>query len=98
MSSALAQPDRSIRSGHHCVACLSSSCSCELESASSVVGSVGSRPHAGCLTDQVIALGDICGQTGGARERRGGGREIPTQLVQVGADGVPSVSLAEHVA
>jgi hypothetical protein len=35
---------------------------------------------------------------GGIRVRRGGGREVAAELVQVAADGVPAVPLAEHLA
>jgi hypothetical protein len=55
-------------------------------------------PRAGGLTDQVVALGDVRGPTGGIRVRRGGGREVAAELVQVAADGVPPVPLAEHLA
>jgi len=37
-------------------------------------------PRAGGLTDQVVALGDVRGPTGGIRVRRGGGREVAAQL------------------
>jgi len=46
----------------------------------------------------VVALGDIRGPTGGIRVRRGGGREVAAELVQVAADGVPPVPVAEHLA
>jgi hypothetical protein len=46
----------------------------------------------------VVALGDIRGPAGGLGVRRGGGREVAAQLVQVAADGVPAVPLADHVA
>ena len=55
-------------------------------------------PRAGGLTDQVVALGDVRGPTGGIRVRRGGGREIAVELVQVAADGMPPVAVAEHLA
>jgi hypothetical protein len=55
-------------------------------------------PSAGGLTDQVVALGDVRGPTGGLRVGRGGSREVAGQLVQVPADGVPAVPLAEDVA
>ncbi len=35
---------------------------------------------------------------GGIRVRRGGGREVAAELVQVAADGVPAVPVAEHLA
>src|SRR4051794_31921041 len=53
-------------------------------------------PRAGGLTDQMVALGDVRGPTGGIRVRRGGGRQVAAELVQVAADGVPPVPLAEH--
>jgi hypothetical protein len=46
----------------------------------------------------VAALGDVRGPAGGIRVRRGGGREVAAELVQVAADGVPAVPLAEHLA
>jgi hypothetical protein len=46
----------------------------------------------------VVALGDVGGPASGFGVRRGGGREIAAQLVQVAADGVPAVPLAEHPA
>jgi len=46
----------------------------------------------------VVALGDVRGPAGGLGVRRGGGRQIAAQLVQVAADGVPAVPLAEHLA
>src|SRR3954466_10588004 len=52
-------------------------------------------PGAGGLTDEVVALGDVRGPTGGIRVRRGGGAEVAAELVQVAADGVPSVPLPE---
>jgi hypothetical protein len=55
-------------------------------------------PRAGGLADQVVALGDVRGPVRGLGVRRGGGREIAAELVQVGADGVPPVPLAEHLA
>src|SRR6266699_6638885 len=38
------------------------------------------------------------GPAGGLGVRRGGGREVAAELVQVAADGVPAVPLAEHLA
>src|SRR5262245_48219158 len=55
-------------------------------------------PRAGGLADQVVALGDVRGPAGGIRVRRGGGSKVAAQLVQVAADGVPPVPLAEHLA
>ena len=54
-------------------------------------------PRAGGLTDQMVALGDVGGPTRGFRVRHGGGREVAAELVQVAADGVPPVPLAEHL-
>jgi hypothetical protein len=45
----------------------------------------------------VIALGDVRGPAGGLGVRRGGGREVAAQLVQVATDGVPAVPVADHV-
>src|SRR4051812_10677661 len=50
-----------------------------------------SPPRAGGLADQVVALGDVRGPAGGLGVRRGGGRELVAQLVQVAADRVPAV-------
>src|SRR6266498_5044144 len=55
-------------------------------------------PRAGGLTDQVVALGDVRGPTGGIRVRRAGGRQIAVELVQVAADRMPPVAVAEHPA
>jgi hypothetical protein len=55
-------------------------------------------PRAGGLTDQVVALGDVRGPTGGIRVRRGGGGQVAVELVQLAADGVPAVAVAEHLA
>jgi hypothetical protein len=44
----------------------------------------------------VVALGDVCGQTGGLRVRDGGGIEVAAELVQVAADRVPPVAVADH--
>jgi len=46
----------------------------------------------------VVALCDVRGPTCGIRVRRAGGREIAAELVQVAADGVPPMPLAEHLA
>ena len=55
-------------------------------------------PSAGGLADQVVALGDIRGPAGGLGVRRGGGGQVAVELVQVAADGVPPVAVAEHLA
>ena len=46
----------------------------------------------------MVALGDVRGPAGGLRVGRGGGSEVAAELVQVGADRVPPVPLAEHLA
>ena len=46
----------------------------------------------------MVALGDVRRPTGGIRVRRGGSRQVAAELVQVAADGVPAVALAEHLA
>ena len=55
-------------------------------------------PRAGGLADQVVALGDVCGPMSGLGVGRSGGREVAAELVQVAADGVSAVPLAEHLA
>jgi hypothetical protein len=55
-------------------------------------------PRAGGLTDQVVALGDVRRPAGGLGVRRGGGREVAAEFVQVATDGVPPVAVAEHLA
>src|SRR5688500_14175159 len=55
-------------------------------------------PCAGGPTDQVIAFGDVRGAPGGLRVRRGGGGQVAVELVQVAADGMPPVAVAEHLA
>jgi hypothetical protein len=42
---------------------------------------VGTGPRVGGVTDQVVALGYVRGQTGGICVRSGGGREIAAELV-----------------
>jgi len=55
-------------------------------------------PCAGGLTDEVVALGDVRGPTGGLGVRRSGGGQVTVELVQVAAHGVPALPLAEHLA
>src|SRR5215210_2202624 len=55
-------------------------------------------PSAGGLTDQVVALGDVRRAPGGLDVRRGGSGQVAVELVQVAADGMPPVALAEHLA
>ena len=55
-------------------------------------------PRMGGLTDEMVALGDVRRPVGGLRVGRGGGGQVAAQLVQVAADGVPAVALADHVA
>jgi hypothetical protein len=55
-------------------------------------------PSAGGLSDEVVALGDVRGPAGGLRVRRAGGRQVAVELVQVAADGMPPVAVAEHLA
>ena len=54
-------------------------------------------PRVGGLTDQMVALGEVRGKAGRNGVRRCGSREVPVELMQVTADGVPTVSLAEYV-
>ena len=56
------------------------------------------RPRAGGLSDEVVSLGDVRRPAGGLCVRRSGGREIAVELVKVGADRMPPVSVAEHLA
>jgi L-fuconolactonase len=46
----------------------------------------------------VVALGDVRGPSGGLSVGRGGGRQVAPELVEVAADGVPAMLLAEHLA
>ena len=46
----------------------------------------------------MVALGDVGGPAGGIRVRRAGGRQIAVELVQVAADRMPPVAVAEHLA
>jgi hypothetical protein len=57
-----------------------------------------SAARAGGLPDQVVALGDIRGRPGGIRVRRGCGNEVAVELVQVAADRMPAMAVAEHLA
>jgi hypothetical protein len=54
------------------------------------------RPARGRPDGPGGALGDVRCPTGGLRVRRGGGRRVAAELVQIAADGVPAVPLAEH--
>ncbi len=60
-------------------------------------GSVGG-PRAGGLADQVVALGGVRRAPGGLDVRRGGSGQVAVELVQVAADGMPPVAVAEHLA
>src|SRR5215216_1498706 len=55
-------------------------------------------PRAGGLADQVVALADVRRAPGGLGVRPGGGGQVAVELVQVAADGVPPVAVAEHLA
>ena len=55
-------------------------------------------PRAGGLADQVVAFGDVRGPAGGLDVRRAGGGQVAVELVQVAADGMPPVAVAEHLA
>src|SRR6476661_3265044 len=57
-----------------------------------------SPPRPRRLADEVVALGDGRGAAGGLGVGLRGGGEVAVQLVQVAADGVPAMALAEHVA
>jgi hypothetical protein len=46
----------------------------------------------------VVALGDVRRAPGGLGVRRGGSGQVAVELVQVAADGMPSVPVAEHLA
>jgi hypothetical protein len=46
----------------------------------------------------MVALGDVRGPEGGLGVCRGGSGQVAAQLVQVAADGVPAVPLAEYIA
>src|SRR4051812_41673057 len=55
-------------------------------------------PSPGGLTDQLVALGDVRRAPGGLDVRRGGSGQVAVELVQVAADGMPPVAVAEHLA
>src|SRR4051794_41867432 len=55
-------------------------------------------PSVGGLTDQMVALGDVRRALGGLDIRRGGSGQVAVELVQVAADGMPAVAVAEHLA
>jgi hypothetical protein len=59
---------------------------------------VGPGSSAGGLTDQVVALGDVRRAPRGLDVRRGGSGQVAVELVQVAADGMPPVAVAEHLA
>jgi hypothetical protein len=59
---------------------------------------LGAGPRAGGLPDQVIAFGEVRGPPRGLRVSRARGWQIAVELVQVAADGVPPVAVAEHLA
>ena len=46
----------------------------------------------------MVALGGVRGAAGGLDVRRGGSGQVAAELVQVGADGMPPVAVAEHLA
>jgi hypothetical protein len=54
--------------------------------------------RAGGLTDQVVAFGDARSPLAGIRVRRGGGRQVAAEFVQVAADGVPPARSSEELA
>jgi hypothetical protein len=55
-------------------------------------------PSASGLADQVVAFCDVGGTTSSLGVGRGGGREVAAELVEMPADRVPAVPLAEHLA
>ena len=57
-----------------------------------------SGPRASRLPNQVVALRDVGGPVGGVGVGGGRGGEVTVELVQVPADRVPAVPLAEHLA
>ena len=46
----------------------------------------------------MVALGDVGRAPGGLDVRRGGSGQVAVELVQVAADGMPPVAVAEHLA
>ena len=46
----------------------------------------------------MVALGDVRRAPGGLGVGRGGGGQVAVELVQVAADGMPAVAVAEHLA
>src|SRR5438128_10273405 len=58
----------------------------------------GASPRAGRLTHQVVALSDVCGAAGGLRVRCAGGGHVAGELVEVAADRMPPMAVAEHLA
>ena len=46
----------------------------------------------------MVALGDVRRAPGGLGVRRGGSGQVAVELVQVAADGMPPVAVAEHLA
>ena len=46
----------------------------------------------------MVTLSDVGGQAGGLGVGRGGGGQVAAQLMQVAADGVPAVAVADRVA
>ena len=54
------------------------------------------RSGPGGTADEVVALGALGGSLGGGGVLVGGGLELAAELVEVGADGVPLVPVAER--
>src|SRR5690242_13067794 len=61
-------------------------------------GCLSGGPDACGLADQVVALGYVRGPAGGFRVGRARGRQVALELVEVRADGMPPVAVAEHLA
>ena len=66
-------------------------------SSSADLGLLGGS-YASGLPDEVVAFGYVGGPTGGVCVCRRGGRAVAVELVQVAADGMPPVSLAQNLA